>query len=146
MYYNRDSCTNMLSKDQRARMRACLHSLRSKLAKSSNNNFSAVNSVNFKNLPAGKPALKNKITFFPNPTNGIVHILYHDLAVKKDMNIVVYSQIGQKLREVQSHTAINELNLGSLSEGMYYIAVTIDNATITKYIIKTNSSNLFFAK
>jgi len=136
MFYNPDKCLNMFSKDQRARTRACLHGLRSKLVSFSNLVFTGVKRVDCKDLPKDKPALKKKIIIFPNPTNGIVHILYQDLAVKKDMSIVVYNQMGQKLREVASRTAIKEFSLGSLSKGMYYITITIDNATITKNIIK----------
>ena len=43
MYYNPDSCTNMFSRDQRARMRACLSGLRARLASASNLAFTGVN-------------------------------------------------------------------------------------------------------
>jgi hypothetical protein len=163
MYYAHDNCLNMFSKDQRARMRACLHHLRSKLVSSSNLAFTGVNckdlpikcnscpdvplaftGVDYNDLQVNKPALEKKIIISPNPTNSIVHIIYHDLAVKKDMSIRVYNQMGQMLKEVHSHTAINELSLVSFPEGVDYITMTIDNVSVTKYIIKANSNNLFF--
>ncbi|MEP6596152.1 MAG: M43 family zinc metalloprotease [Ginsengibacter sp.] len=153
MYYNPDRCLNMFSKDQRARMRACLHGIRSELVSFSNLLFTGVKKRDHKEKAAhhndvttDKPALEKSITIFPNPANDIVHITYNDLAVKKDMKIVVYNQVGQKLKEIHSRTAISELSLGSLSEGVYYITVTIDNVSATKYIIKTGSKGFFFAK
>jgi hypothetical protein len=65
----------------------------------------------------------------------MLHITYNGLAIH-NMSLMVYNQMGQKLREVHSNAAINELNLGSFSEGAYFIRITIDNRSITKYIIK----------
>jgi hypothetical protein len=160
MYYAFDSCLNMFSKDQRARMRACLNKLRSKLTLPSTQKFTGVNCKDLRgncnscstpfvtsegsnDLQADKLATEKKVIIFPNPTNGIVRILYHNLPVKKDLSITVYSELGQKLREVHSHTAINELNLASFPQGMYYIRITIDDVSITKYIIKATSGNYY---
>jgi len=157
MYYAYDSCLNMFSKDQRARMRACLNKLRSKLTLPSTQKSTGVNCKDLRgdcnacsalfvsaekiNSSQADKLREKKIIVFPNPANSIIHIRYNDLMVKKDMSIAVYSEIGQKLKDVHSHTAINELNLAFFPAGMYYIRITIDDVSLTKYIIKTTSGN-----
>jgi hypothetical protein len=155
MYYAFDSCLNMFSKDQRARMRACLYRFRSKLTLPSNLKLTGVScndlyencnscstsfastGTGYNDLKINKTHLEKKITVSPNPTNGIIHLVYHDLPIKKDISVIVYNSMAQKLKEVRSKTAINELNLNSFAEGVYYIKVTIDGESVTKYIIKT---------
>ncbi len=139
MYYNQDSCTNMFSKDQRARMRACLQAYRPLLALSSHHGFKGIDSEDFDDQPGDKPVLEKQITISPNPTSGIVHINYQDLVVKNNMVVRIYNQLGVKLKELYSRSAINELNLGSFAEGLYYIKITIDNVSVTKYVIKAGS-------
>jgi hypothetical protein len=153
MYYAFDSCLNMFSKDQRARMRACLDQLRKQLTLPSNLKRTGVNCTDIRgncttcatpfassagndDLQANQLAAEKKITIFPNPTNGIIRIGYNDLPVKRNMIITVYDETGQKLKEVHSKTAINELNLGAVPEGTYYIRITIDDVSLTKYIMK----------
>ena len=46
------------------------------------------------------------------------------------------------LKEVHSHTTVNELNVGSFPGGVYYIRITVDNSSVTKYIIKTGSGKV----
>lgn len=135
MFYNEDSCRNMFSKDQRARMRACLYRLRSDLVSKANLVFTGINR---KDLPADKPVPENNITLYPNPATDIVHIAYHELAVK-DMSIKICNQMGLTLKEMHSRTAISEFNLASFPEGVYHIIITINNMPVTKYIIKTSS-------
>jgi hypothetical protein len=153
MYYALDSCLNMFSKDQRARMRASLYHLRKQLILPSNLKRTGVNCTDIRgncttcaapfasternnDLQADKLALDGKVIIFPNPANGIVHIGYNDLPVKRNMIITVYNEMGQKLKELHSHTAINELDLTSLPEGIYYVRITIDDASVTRYVIK----------
>ena len=144
----------MFSKDQRSRMRACLYHLRKELVSPSNHVFTGVDcddlrkncnscpaspltstEPGYKDLQLNKAALETKIALSPNPVRDIVHITYNGLAIH-NISIVVYNQKGQKLREVHSNAAINELSFGSFSEGVYYISITIDNRSITKYLIK----------
>jgi hypothetical protein len=154
MYYNPDRCLNMFSKDQRARMRACLHSLRFILTLPSNQKLTGVDckdlnencnscstplallGADYNDLQVDKQSMEKKITIFPNPTNSIVHIIYHNLPLKKGMSIDLYNQLGQKLKRVYSNTAINNLSLVSFPDGVYYMNITIDNTSITKYIMK----------
>jgi hypothetical protein len=95
-----------------------------------------VSSETDNDLQTDKLATEKKILIFPNPTSNVVRILYQELPVKRDFSITVYNEMGQKLKELHSHTAINELDLAPLPQGIYYIRITIDNVSVTKYIIK----------
>ena len=142
MYYNEDSCRNMFSKDQRARMRACLYRIRSELVSKANLVYTGISRSN---LPADDPTTEMKITIYPNPASDIVHLTYHKLAVK-DMSITIYNQMGLKLKEMHSRTAINELDLTAFSEGLYHLVITINHVSVTRYIIKSPSAIRSFLK
>lgn len=137
MYYNEDSCRNMFSKDQRVRMRACLYRLRPVLTSYANLVFTGVDR---KNMPSDKPSPENKITLYPNPARDLIHITYHEMAVK-DMSIKICNQMGLTLKQMHSHGTISELNLASFPDGLYHIIFNINNTTVTKYIIKTPGVN-----
>lgn len=116
MYYNQDSCTNMFSNDQRARMRACLDSLRAGL------------------VSAARLSLE-KITIYPNPAQDLITLRYDDLKISS-MTIQIYNVLAQKLKEVQSTKAIQELTLNFIPAGVYYLKITVDDTSVTKRIIK----------
>ncbi|MEJ0105505.1 MAG: M43 family zinc metalloprotease [Bacteroidota bacterium] len=151
MYYAFDSCLNMFSKDQRARMRACLQGIRWKLSSLSNLNFTSVNYRDiwkyykvpsfppgsiYDKLNAYKAGRGKKIVVAPNPTSGIVHILYRDVFLKKEISIKVYNQFGQKLKEAHSHSLINEIDISAFPDGIYYLIITTDNISETNYVVK----------
>lgn len=156
MFYNKDSCQNMFSKDQRARMRAALFGFgyRRQLSSFLNLLYTGVKPIDLRrdgnyysqvsalpeenNLVSEKASPKNDITIFPNPAKSNVHITYSNPAIK-NMSLKVYNQTGVKLKEVYSKTPVYELNLDGLPDGIYYINMTIDNEPVTKRIIKTGS-------
>lgn len=163
MGYNPDKCINMFSKDQRARMRACLYgrSYRSELVslrnllftgvkwtdlRDNNNRYSQSSALPDENdLVFEKYSPKNDITTFPNPAKSTVHLTYRNPAIK-NMTVKVYNQTGIKLKEFYSNTAIYELNLDGLPDGVYYLNMTIDNVPVTKRIIKIGSGGVSSAQ
>ena len=73
------------------------------------------------------------ISLYPNPTNDKVFIQGHDL-----VSVKVYNAMGQLvLTEDCGHADLFELNLGSLSDGVYTAAITLtEGKTAVKRIIK----------
>ena len=57
------------------------------------------------------------------------------------MSITIYNQMGLKLKEMHSRTAINELDLTAFSEGLYHLVITINHVSVTRYIIKSPSQS-----
>jgi len=51
--------------------------------------------------------------------------------------------VGQMLKEVHSQTTINEINVGSFPDGVYYLRITVDNLSATKYLMKARSGKGF---
>lgn len=135
MYYNQDSCTNMFSLDQRARMRACLNGLRSELVSISNLINVGIDCV--QDLPTDnkKPNNNNLINIFPNPFNESISIDYLDLTNGKT-TIRIFNNIGQNIFKQTESEFIRKIDLNHLSDGIYFITITVDEVTITHKIIK----------
>jgi Pregnancy-associated plasma protein-A/Secretion system C-terminal sorting domain len=145
MFYNHDRCTNMFSKDQRARMRACLSRLRPKLTSPGNMLYTGVRVTDYRPQPECKPILERDITLYPNPASSSIHFKFADQPLR-NMSVKVYNLMGVKLKDVNSAAAITELNVNALSAGTYYVAITIDNSTVTKYFIKGGADKSLFIK
>jgi len=69
------------------------------------------------------------VAIFPNPTNGIITVE----SISEVEYIAVYGITGEKLLET---SAKSEIDLSSLSSGMYLVRFTSENRIITKKIIK----------
>lgn len=70
------------------------------------------------------------LSFFPNPVSSILQIkTSNTLSFEK---VTVYSLLGQKILQ----TSEKEINLESLSAGIYLVEVVTDKGTVTKRIIK----------
>lgn len=88
----------------------------------------------------GHASLKNNISLYPNPVNGIVHL---------DVNSLVASSVEIKIFNSNStmvyHQSINNFNgeskafadLSSLSKGVYYIQAVIGSQIFTDMLTVT---------
>jgi len=69
-------------------------------------------------------------TLFPNPANGdIVNI---NTSISGEKQVAVFDVLGKKVMDV---TIDNELNISTLSPGIYMVRVTQNNSTATKKLI-----------
>jgi hypothetical protein len=64
----------------------------------------------------------------------------------RDMSIVIYDQVGRKLKEMRSKAAIKEVNVSNLARGIYYLTITMDGVPVTKYFVKADSGNSLLNK
>jgi len=72
MFYNQDSCTNMFTRDQRARMRACLSGIRSELVSEENHAYTGVQCAPLTSLTPQRPVAALRL--FPNPARERVFV------------------------------------------------------------------------
>ncbi|MFK7783260.1 T9SS type A sorting domain-containing protein [Psychroserpens sp.] len=71
-------------------------------------------------------------TYFPNPVK-------NELSLKAQntiQNVSVYNMLGQEVLRATPNTLESNLNMNELSQGAYFVKVTIDNVTETVRILK----------
>lgn len=132
MFYNCDSCTNMFSRDQRARMRACVDSLRAELVSPANLVFTGAGCI-----PQSVGDLDGKfvVSISPNPTDGFVRLDYGRATFRK-MELTLYNTIGRRLLFRQSDKPVTRIDLSGFPAGMYYLHLAIDGQRMTHRIIR----------
>ena len=83
-------------------------------------------------LSAGSFENEKAFTYFPNPVK-------NELSLKAQnniQNISVYNMLGQEVLRTTPNSLESNLNMNSLSQGAYFVQVTINNVTETVRIIK----------
>lgn len=131
MYYNMDSCTNMFSKDQRARMRACLDSLRSSLVSSSNLTFTGVQCETL--LSINHLTSDESIKIFPNPAKDDITVIRHDKHVNSE--ILIFDISGKIVSKNKLSVDIHTLSIRNLNPGVYFMVIKSEYGCTTKKII-----------
>ncbi len=74
----------------------------------------------------------NGFEYFPNPVND-------NLSLKGKSNIqsvVVYNMLGQEIKRMAPNTLETEVNMATLSQGSYFVKVSINDVSQTIRIIK----------
>jgi len=79
----------------------------------------------------------NSIVLYPNPSNGLVNIVFGN-AINTAIEINVYNSIGSivftdKLQDLESGK--HEIDLTTLPKGMYFIKISADNESTVKNVI-----------
>lgn len=74
----------------------------------------------------------SNITISPNPTNGIVNITGNNTIE----NYEVYDVTGKKVFENYTNETNSSFDISHLNQGIYYLKITIENATNTYKIVK----------
>jgi len=119
MFYNNDSCLNMFSKDQRVRMRACLHHLRSELVSSQNHILTGIDcSLTHSQSNIYSP----KINVYPNPFSNYIFIDFRTTDII-DTKISIYATDGRLIFEVINASNLHYINTSSLSNGIYILVL-----------------------
>jgi hypothetical protein len=128
MDYSHDSCMNMFTEGQKARMHSFLLSDPDRLA--------------LFNSPAGCQvvgvqapiAFGNAFTIYPNPSEGIVRIEYRgteEIAMKID----VLDLTGKIVRTYTTEAYDIQLDLSALAKGLYTIRISSESGMTTKKLI-----------
>jgi hypothetical protein len=75
---------------------------------------------------------ENAFTYFPNPVKNEL-----TLNAQKDIqNVAVYNMLGQEVIRTAPNTVNSTVNMNELSQGAYFVKVTIGNVTETIRVIK----------
>lgn len=78
----------------------------------------------------------NDFSVFPNPTNGIITISCTKEQVKKIEIVDINGKIAIQ-KSIPDENLVQEINIGHLNNGMYFINLTLsDNSIVTKPLIK----------
>ncbi|MEP0480587.1 MAG: T9SS type A sorting domain-containing protein, partial [Nonlabens sp.] len=79
----------------------------------------------------------DNLSIYPNPNNGNFNILF-DNASSNNVGVTVFDLSGRSVfkRSYETSSSFNQnINLGSVSTGMYLVNIIDGNRTITKKII-----------
>lgn len=80
------------------------------------------------------PHNKAKVTVYPNPTNGMIHI-ESDVELS---NVTIYNAFGQLVKVMNTSGIKYDVDLSAFSSGIYFIEYVVDNKKGHLKIIKDN--------
>ena len=85
-------------------------------------------------LALSEPSLENEsaLSYFPNPVNDKLNLR----AQKNIQNVSVYNMLGQRVMTLKPDATDMEVDMSSLSEGSYFVKLSIDGVIETIRIIK----------
>lgn len=135
MYYNKDSCTNMLSMDQRARMRACLYDLRSNLVSPENATFTGISCepiLSVEDPAENNSSLDKAINIYPNPASNRINCQF--LNQYSESTIWIYDMLGgiKDVVEMRDGQEEVQIDISDYSPGVYITIVKIDKQIVGK--------------
>ncbi|MEO8515554.1 MAG: T9SS type A sorting domain-containing protein [Flavobacterium sp.] len=70
--------------------------------------------------------------FYPNPVTNVLNVDYS----QKITNVAVYNAIGQQVIVIAPNAASTTINMAHLSQGIYFVKLSTDNATQTIRVVK----------
>jgi len=80
----------------------------------------------------------NKVTIYPNPTNGMVNVAISSFGTCGYATIYIIDGSGNVLSTQQTSSSMTTINMASYNQGMYYLrAIMCDNQYTCK-IVKIN--------
>ena len=91
--------------------------------------FSIANTIN---TLAVDYAQATKFSYYPNPTTGILNIT----ASGKIENVEVYNLVGQKVMSFSPKADKSQIDMSSLSKGVYLVKAVVNGKVITNKVIK----------
>ncbi len=77
------------------------------------------------------------LSIYPNPTNGIINIVFNSDIARKNVNVQLMNSLGQEIMQtVNADKDFLSLDVSNYAEGIYYIVVNDEySSTIRKFII-----------
>lgn len=133
MDFTNDACMNLFTYGQQSRMLALFQPGGERYALLSSNVLTATA------LPSPVPSpveiTESNMYVFPNPASGIVTIqLSNNINIGSSLEI--YNQVGQKVVATSVNQPQFQLNISSLSKGVYYIQVNDGKSKIMRKLLK----------
>lgn len=124
MDYTNDTCFNIFTLNQKARMRAVMQNSPRRSSLVTSNACQEVMSTPEYEMIQG-------IKLYPNPANDFITLQVRDSYLLPD-NYIVYNSIGQKVKQ-KSVATIQDLTIhvADLQSGVYFIRVSIENESRT---------------
>ena len=127
MDYTDDSCMNMFTAGEAARMNLCIQVYRSTLL----NSMACI-------PPAGyaENANEPELDISPNPSGGIFNV-YLETQEKEEFSYTVFNDVGQLQRNgnFAANVCTNSLDLSGLSPGMYFLKLVSSSHSATRKLI-----------
>ena len=82
-------------------------------------------------------AADHEISIYPNPASSIVNINLGTVEYGKDITIDIFDMLGRKVSTQTRNSSEGsiELNVGSYSEGLYFIKMNIDGHSVTEKVL-----------
>lgn len=94
------------------------------------------------NIPITKSAAAEKIKMFPNPAIGSVKIYVNSLQPGETGECIIYNTNGNRVVSNYVQNGTNQVLLGSLPAGMYFVKFLLHNNVIaTKTLCVSQQSN-----
>lgn len=128
MDYSHDSCMNMFTQGQKARMMSFLFSDSARFSLFSSNG--GCNPLGVKDF-----SFDQYFQMYPNPTNGEVNISYFGKWASA-MSVEIFDLAGRRVMAQQVNEYSYALDLGSLPNGVYTIRIIGDGGVAMKKIVK----------
>ena len=76
--------------------------------------------------------LKGEMTIFPNPSNGIITILFNS---ENEKQIQIYSSCGNLVFKISFSRAFESIDLSAFSKGIYFIRINYKNKILNRKLI-----------
>jgi len=83
----------------------------------------------FEDYTAIKEDLKGELfTVFPNPTNGVAHMLFSK-PLEKEVSVYIYDQVGKIVDQINVEIGVNKVTFNTFNypNGIYYVKLTDAN-------------------
>jgi uncharacterized protein (TIGR02145 family) len=97
-----------------------------------NNGFS-VRCVSYLSTKINETNYQGEVKIFPNPA---LDKIYINCAEKQYLKIQIYNLIGECILQKELNSNTNEIDINSLSKGVYVVKITGDNWSIQRKLIK----------
>jgi PKD repeat protein len=82
-------------------------------------------------------AAEHEISIYPNPASSIININLGTVEYGKDVTVDIYDMLGRNVttRNYNSCDGNIEINVGSFSEGLYFVRMNIDGHSVTEKVL-----------
>lgn len=131
MDYSNDSCMNMFTRMQKARMHSFLYG--------DANRAALFTSPGGCNPLAVKPTatFDQYFSVYPNPTNGIMNVTYFG-SFKPEMAVTLFDNMGRLVRSWNTTSSMYTLDMTGLPDGNYFLHFMGDGGVAVKRVVVQN--------
>jgi hypothetical protein len=92
----------------------------------------AIDNININSTLSINPVNSNKLTLYPNPTNGQ---LFYEMSYDENANIQIIDANGKIVHNQNNLQSKGEIDLMDLAKGIYFVRLTTDNTTSVQKVI-----------